>query len=545
MKNIKDFFGLTILLTTIFLMNSCDDDLPFLQTHTNCNNKPILTFNTIADLQSEYNGLKADYDATTDNQVLIDYENNNNFYSLRKKDSEMDDGIIPDDPLFDIFNYCDDFVFGTFLNEDGMIIINNELYIWSSSCVGYKAPFSCSNYTVLNDLIADFHSGAMTDALYQNYVNTSNISLVDLCADEFEFESNYDGYTFEGGSNRGSGCALQTGISVKILSNNNITKVAEIELEAYNINPGIPVLNTWYINNITGPEVTITGGSNPALVNQLWNQMGNGFFVGKTLRIRVDYTSLIYLDLEMYSVNTDLSCFGMAIETVDLICPILLNAEPLNVSSGQWQFSIEGLQPGQVGLWQWDFGDGTPPVFSSSTSMVHNYNIPCCGAENYTVVVQDAEQIMPCNFPLTKQVIIGNPCRLSKFRDRSPNFFLDPAHREQGRRVAFMHKIKRNGKVKSWLRHRISGEKKIEVLSGGEVWFSTGTGCNSIELSELVKNGPDSNPATLNKKRRVKQRYRDGTRYCIDLNNPYTIRFTTANGYTKDYTKNMACMSVQ
>lgn len=566
MINKKAKLNFRILSPVLFLLligvTSCEKD-PLISNYAECNGNTILEFSSILDMQTKYNELRAAYDAAADDQPLIDFENRNVFYSLRKKDRDMDEGLIPDDPLFEIYDYSPDDVVCTLLNAEGIVIIGDEIYIWSSGCIGYKAPYNCTNYKALEKLMSEFRDGTINDNGFQVYLNTYNIELVNLCADEFEFESNYDGHTQEGGSNRDGGCALEAGISAKIISNNNITKVVEIELTAWNINTGVNVLNAWEFKSsgtddesqgddtpsINGSEVKIIGGSNPSFVNQLWNQLGNGYYVGKVLIIEVDYTSLNFLDVRLLSNNVDFSCHVYDYKSIPLACPIFLNAEPLNASSGQWKFSIEGLEPGQPGGWEWDFGDGSMPVWSSNRSKTYNYNIPCCEGEKHTISVQDAEGTMPCNFPLIERITIGNPCRLSKFKDKV-KLIKQPNHNNKDRKVALMHKMKKTGKIKTWGRHWSKGIKQLEVLQGGQVWFSQGGNCISEELALIMQNGSDGNPATLNKKRRVKQRnaiiaFLGGRRYCIDLSSPYTIRYTTANGFIYDYTKSSACLSVQ
>ena len=132
----------------MLFIQSCSKvpDLGTVTIHPECNANPILEYSSVADLQAEYNQLKAALDAAGDNQPLIDFETNNAFYSLRNKDEDMDNGIIPIDSTFDSWDYSSDDILQSILNEDGMVIIGNDLYMWSDGCVGFKTPFSCNNY---------------------------------------------------------------------------------------------------------------------------------------------------------------------------------------------------------------------------------------------------------------------------------------------------------------------------------------------------------------------------------------------------------------
>lgn len=541
MKN-SILLSFSLWCVLILFIQSCNriPDLGTVIIHPECNGHPILEYNNIADLQTEYNQLKANLDAAGDNQPLIDFENNKSFYSLRNKDQDMDDGLISIDTTFDSWDYSSDDVLQSILNEDGMVIIDNELYMWSDGCVGFKMPFSCNNYDGLIFMIKDFFAGNISNSSYHSYHNNYEFSLVDLCEEKFDFESNYEGYKVENNTGVRATCNLDAVLDVKIISNNPVTKIAEIELQAYNLTNSSYVANTWYLDSI-GSEVTIIGGSLPGPVNQLWNQAG-GFYVGKFLRIRVDYNTINFLDVSLTSIADDLECSPDYDRiTIDLICPILLSAEPLNLDLGQWKYSITGLPSGTVGLWEWDFGDGTV-ISSSNSSEIHSFGIPCAGSRTEGVSVTDLEGTMPCNFPLSKQTKITNPCMMASFRDHGKT-------RIGGKKVKYVHKIKGNGKIKSKLKHRVAG-KTINAVNGN-VHFEQGNNCTSISIGQLMASqgqsirGHDGNPASHNKKRRLKQRYKDGRRFYVDLNNPYTINFSTNDGYNFNYEKSSVCLQIQ
>ncbi len=536
--------SLLLILGSVILLSitSCNNipDITPISIHQECDDKPILSFDNISDLQIEYNQLKADVDTATDNQPLIDFETTKSFYSLRNKDEDMDDGVIPDDPTFDSWDYTSDDILQSILNEDGMVIIDNELYMWNDGCVGFKTQFDCNNYDGLIILITEFLAGNMSNDRYYSILSTYDISVIDICEEIFDFESNYENYKVENNTGVRAECTLDAVVDVKIISNNPITKIAEIELTAYNLTSSSYVANTWYLDSI-GSEVTIIGGSLPGPVNQLWNQAG-GFYVGKFLRIRVDYNTINFLDVNLVSIADDLECSpDIDRLTIDLVCPILLSAEPLNLDIGQWKYTITGLDAGAVGLWQWDFGDGTI-ITSSNRSEIHTFGVPCAGSISRGVSVSDLEGTMPCNFPLSKQTTITNPCMVASFRDHGKTTI-------GGKKVKYVHKIKGNGKIKSKLKHRVAG-KSITAVSG-DVLFEQGNNCITVSLAQLMGSqgqswrGHDGNPASHNKKRRLKQRYKDGRRFYCDLNNPYSINFTTNDGYNFTYQKGSGCLQIK
>jgi uncharacterized protein YfkK (UPF0435 family) len=154
-----------------------------------CNGKKILSFNTLADLQQEHLNLYNQYILNNEEeQVLVDYESTNDFYSLRKKEQDMDEGIIPEDPIFDETNFTFDPVFETLLNEDGMIIIGEKLYLWDSGCIIHNIPFSCSNY---ENLLNFYHAvkNNSSDAMHSIFIN-NNMTNINTCDDaSYDFES--------------------------------------------------------------------------------------------------------------------------------------------------------------------------------------------------------------------------------------------------------------------------------------------------------------------------------------------------------------------
>ena len=117
--------------------------------------------------------------------------------------------------------------------------------------------------------------------------------------------------------------------------------------------------------------------------------------------------------------------------------------------------------------------------------------------------------------------------------------------------MRIVHKIKRNGKIKSKFKLRKKG-KVIDVLSGTILKKVNDDICTPVSLESLMASrsvspcGHDGDPATRNKKRKLKQRYKSQDRFYLDKNNPYTIRFSYPNaGYNYDYIPNKPCMSRQ
>lgn len=155
---------LSILIISLLLFTGCKND-DYIEeqsensglvqksggsSYTLCG-KSILKFNTLDQVQNTHRNLYNNYyTAGEDLDVLIAYEMSKGLYSLRKKEEDMDEGIIPDDPDFDTFDYTFNTIFESMLNQDGMIIIEDYLYLWSDGCVVIRVkPANCKNYEEL------------------------------------------------------------------------------------------------------------------------------------------------------------------------------------------------------------------------------------------------------------------------------------------------------------------------------------------------------------------------------------------------------------
>ncbi|PZQ88582.1 MAG: hypothetical protein DI548_04765 [Flavobacterium johnsoniae] len=198
-KNLKSI-GLILVFICSLIYVSCHKDEVFSDEeqlaardtgskNVSCNGKRILRFNTLTDLQQAHRQLYQQYESNNqDEQVLANYETTINFYSLRKKAEDMADGIIPDDPNFDETKFTFDPILETLLNQDGMIIIGDRLYIWDTGCLIQSIPFSCANY---DNLLAFFNAARTnsTDAMHSIFVDY-NMQNINTCDDtNYDFET--------------------------------------------------------------------------------------------------------------------------------------------------------------------------------------------------------------------------------------------------------------------------------------------------------------------------------------------------------------------
>ena len=109
-----------------------------------CDDKSILKFSSLLALSLEHGDLCGDYyNSDEDEKVLINFENSYNHYSLRKKDNDFPDAR---DTIAGQYYKA----FTTILNQDGMLILGEELYIYIYDGNIYcTTDYSCENYKAM------------------------------------------------------------------------------------------------------------------------------------------------------------------------------------------------------------------------------------------------------------------------------------------------------------------------------------------------------------------------------------------------------------
>jgi len=515
-----------------------------------CNSKKILEFQSIGQLQTEHSMLYNDFiNGNEDEQILIDYERTKGFYSLRTKDNDMDDGIIPLDLNFDPFNYTSDEIFETLLNEDGMIIIDNELYLWDDGCVIHKAPFSCQNYQGLlqfKNIIESIYSSGINSATSQeelySIAKDFDIKNVEICNDgRFDFESSSEtGIRVESepdqtNVSRSSGCGYDVFINAELLASDPVNKKVSYKISYTSITPPSTIdFTTFFIDDFGGNNVTILGGS---LTGANWNNINwNGnisAYPGEWFNIEIDYTnsSIQAPALAIRLVgNIELlnghSCSSTDDISLVLSCPVAISKYSISAQNGKWGFDVQGLDNINNYAITWDFGDGTPPETKINTSgIIHDYAIPC--ETVYKTVTATIEGPNLCSTYVTVGgVQIGDANKKSKKRKKDNNDFIN------GKRVRIKTKLKKvlpifnsNSKIKHKFRCRVTGDKTISNI--GNIYKPVGTVCNVVDINSILQD------KTTSGKKRNKNVLRANTKYLVDVTNSYQVIFTHSSGYSK------------
>lgn len=509
-----------------------------------CNGEKILAFASISDLQSEYNLLADDFLAAGgDEQKLRDWETSKNFYSLRTKDERMDDGLIPYEPDFDSWNYTSNEVFEAMLSASGMIIINNELYMWSDGCQGLKTPFACSKIGVLVTLenhLSTYASLSVPDdnmtASIISIMHDNDVSFVDLCDDvRFDFETIHSGIIGEVNyQNPGnlrdqvSSCGTLVNTILSITSNDPLTQKATVRIEAQ----GLHDHNPMYLIGIDDPlnAVKIVNGSNSSFINMAWNLIPNIPFLdiqgypGKWVEVEVDYSSQSILKIYSVMITGPLSsiCIANDGREIDLNCPLFLNYPFSDASTGEYHFSIEGMTPNQIGnaLITWEFGDGSTTQTNAAVDVHHTYTLPCF-SEEYTVSATINKPNGMCKTVLSETIKIVNSCATQ---------YVALSHKQKisGKRAKVKTVFKYNAtfgftKFKNKFRWRKNGDKYITPspsMTFNQVIGSTCTNGVSHPLGSAMSNG----------KKTLKQNgFYFGQKFIFNRNDTYEIEFSHSN----------------
>lgn len=531
-------FRIFILLSPLLFL-TCKDT-PY-QYGRFCDGKSVLEFQSLAELQNEHQQLFNRYlNGAEEDSVFINYEIARTHTSLRRKDEMMDNGTIPDDPDFNPFLYTTDEVFEAILNQDGMVAIDGEVYLWDAGCIVIKAPFTCENYAGLLKYrlaVEDYQSAPTEQKVLDLTAMKSQyqISEVNICQDlrfDFEFLSESGDkpildstFTF-----KSSSCGFNVFITEEFLGYDNTNGTFRYRLTANTMQiPGTNPFFSIYIDNVTSSgEVKIVDGSLPGLINTDWFDLSsdiNGLvYPGEWVEIEVDFNLLNQLEIKLrglvglFSGN---SCLATDKLVLDLNCPISISKEPLNPQIGEWKFQIQGVPIGPNDVVIWTFGDGNSTIVTGQPGIIHSYQQPCCEAFEYSVTATIENGPVLCENPIhVDGVIVENNCRLPK-RNYVRSFKVDG----KKARLLVKMKIRGNGttKIKNKFRWRKAGTKSIKTT--GTVFMSQGMNCISVDLNTTM----NPNPKTLNKKRKLKQKLTDGNNYCFDLNTPYQVEFSHSN----------------
>jgi hypothetical protein len=517
--------------------------------------KSILKFNTLDQVQNTHRNIYDNYHTSgEDEAVLIAYEMSKGLYSLRKKEQDMDEGVIPDDPDFDTFDYTFDTIFESMLNQDGMIIIEDYLYLWSDGCVGYRIkPVNCTNYKALLELMELSKRGQITDLELSYYINDVGVELIDLCNDpRYDFESisetgtDVDNDADYSDDDRGMECGFEPVISWEILEHNGDEKTIKLKINAYSIAPigSDPKYFTYLDNADTFTSVTIKENS-LGLPETIWADNLYGY-VGEWFVVEIDYTDSdaspianfrLYGGVYLLSVN---SCSGEDTLDLNLECPIGISTKPIDADAGLWEFSVEGIDhltdPYSI---EWTFanGGGTTTLIVYSASGANNTFPTPCESMNFGVSAFINSSEIICKNQLSSSINSGGYCTKSTgIKESSPK-----GVKHDGRRVRCKTTVRKRADIfggETILKNKIKNRKKAikSINSSGGLLVVSGLDCVPIDIATIMP--PVSQPSETKKK--LKQKGNAGFAR-VDLNNPYSVNFTISTGYSHTLTYYFPC----
>lgn len=547
------------MVLSIFIIQSCSDE-EFKATDndgvkaelrqgiiTECFGKKILQFGSLADLQQEHLHLYEEYmNGSEEEQVLIDYENSQNFYSLRKKEHEMDDNIIPFDPNFDETEYTFDPVFESMLNEDGMIIIENRLYLWSSGCVIQSVPFGCGSYQLLLDFrdAALANNGTVTHQLFVD-LRMEIINICDELAYDLEYVSENGGHIDEKDipmTKNENGCGYKVILNKELVSCENGRDIFKISYTSIEPLGSSVNLNLFYINGIFGDLAQIEYGFDqfgtftPIPLN---SQTANYGYLIPTLGALSFYMSVpqtpgMQIGIHLSSainLGTGNGCLSSDNTQIDMTCSFDMTATKINYLSdiSTWIFSFptgDASCANVIDQIVWNFGDGTQEVTTNVASISHEF-VQKCTAHSYTISALVTGTI--CNQNLegslyTFTIPAGDPCNRRTYKFNPFN------EKIEGKRMKLASKIQKRGTntiFKSKFKWRKPGEKTITSVGNVYAPNANNSGnCNIIDITTLVPY------KTQDGEKRNLQRVKVASINHINALDPFHVNFTHSNGFS-------------
>lgn len=506
----------------------------------------VQNFPSLDAIQLEHKTLYDAFIAGAEEEIVFEnYEiAHNNFYSLRKKDYEMTEGIIPNDPSFDPFNYTSDSVLETILNKDGMVIIAGYIYIWSDGTVIHRAPYSCANYYKLLDYSQLIQSPYASNTTIRNYkVNYDIEDLVVGLDPRYDFASlseqgiKVDNRKETPANLQKNSCGLEAVMSHEMTAYNPVNKTVRYKISATTAAPiGLNPINTFTIPN-SGQYQSVTIVNSDGYTGS-WVDL----YVGQWFEVEINFSNYATLNevpkVEAYLTSivnpiSSNSCSDTYFQTFDIKCPLSLSPKMLNFTTGLYQFSIEGLD--YLGVTNnytitWSFGDGTTQVTTNSAVVNHDYDVPCYLKE-YPVNAYITTNTPLCTikFETSTTLGIGDPCKRESATWKSPSN--DGIHTTiNSKKVRLVQKIKKRASILgggtvfvSKFRCRVPNTKTVYTY--GPISKVVGNTCTTLNIESFIT----PNPKNRTGKGRLKQRFASSVLYMLDLNAPYSTKFSHTN----------------
>lgn len=512
-----------------------------------CDGLPIMKYTSLSEIQNAHRDLYNEYEITQDEDTLNQWEESLYFYSLRKKDEDMDNGIIPDDPNFDSWNYTSDIILETILNQDGMVIIDNYLYLWDDGCVIHRIPYNgCEDYSIMlnfSDFAKTYDASPGAQEKLSDFLNHYNITNINICDDNrFDFETiSEEGIEVKNDEpeniEKGTKCGFQSFIKHEILSHDAATSTISIKLTANFVAPiGSDPLSAFYISNVSDfTSVKITGSSLLNFIPIDWNIEGAGYaYPAKWMILEIDYSNpstfvpLLLVDL-IGTVNplSGDSCSDNDTLALSLDCPISISKEPIDAKNGKWKFTLEGLGSAQNYAISWDFGDNSPvQTITNNNSIIHTFPLPCY-AMNFNVTAS-IEKINLCVSSAVTSLELYDTCKRTKMSEKFKG-------KVDGKKFKLKIKIKERWslfgggtKIIHKFRYRKNGTKNI--TPSGPIFEASGLTCLQQNINSHMPSVSQSG------KKRLKQRFVSNNDYLIDLESPYSVNFSHSNGFSHTLT---------
>ena len=549
-KNLYSF----LILTLLSFILSCSDDDFFSLDESSCYGEKVLYFQSFNSLQNEYNIIYNNYTQSQNDESVLDLweSNNNQFYSSRKKENDMMDGIIPVENSYGADNFTDDEVFQTFLNIDGVIQVNNDLYLWTSGCTLFKIDADCSNYIKLVELKDLVINATSSNPNIIKHIMDNNIEMINYCDNpEFDFESQaIYGTEFNTNVSRSSECSSNY-ITAEIINNDPITEIIKYSVDITTIAAG-NTYSGFYIQNSGNANITIVGGDIPSFIYSNLPSGDEIGYPGKNCIIEVDYSNATNKTLSISGVSFSGgiwdNCPSYSYKELNFDCPLVLNFKPIDLANQIYNVSISGY-PFSYPPIQWDFSK-TETIINQNNNK-SNMDIQFCtncsmASLNINAFLGEIPSNL-CQQTFTMNVPIGPSCNSAKVKKKLSSFWTSEQE-FNGKHWRLVAVLKPTGggqytKIKYKMKYRNNTTKYIDPIGNinREVPDDDcGSICTQVSLSSILPGGSQNGK----KNYKIKKTTLDYS-YNIDLSSAPEVKFTTGDGFYKTLILTKDCKTIQ